>query len=173
MWELIKMKREEWEAFWKWLNWQGFDVDYDYDPHYWLHNRMQEWKKFDGCLVCGVKGKHRVSEKHGEYILSQYDLCEGCKNISNNTNLVDKAVVIRDIEAGSMSPNRIRYLIEDFDLKEDDLTLPWAKEVVKEFHVEVAEAKEFARVSKAERDALEKEVKNRLERVVERDDKNE
>lgn len=171
------MNKKEWEVFWEWVTGEH-DYYYDYNEDgvgSWLEEKKDEWERFEPCPKCKTPGLKKMTETYDGYDVGTYDQCQNCMEHFNKANLWDdaKGKIIVEIEKGYKSPRDIRYLIERFNLQPDDTSKLWVKEVIIEFKKEVEAAKEFARVSKAERDAWEKEVKNRLERVVERDEKNE
>ena len=115
----------------------------------------------------------KESDIYNGYVVEKYDRCQNCMETFNHENLWDdvKSKIITEIESGYKSPRDIRYLVEKFNLKEHDVSKMWVKEVIGNFRREVEEAKEFAKLAKEKKDAWQKELKKRLQRVVENDKK--
>jgi transcriptional regulator NrdR family protein len=168
------MEKNEWEIFWEWIS---SESDYygeieEFGLGTWLNDKKREWESLKICPDCNVPGLKKKEERYDGHTVAKYDQCQNCMGRFNSVSLWDEAKwqIIEEIERGHKSPNDIRYLIERFDIHEDDVKKAWVREVIIDFKREVAEAKEFARVSQEEKDAWQKELKKRLQRVVDRDE---
>jgi len=166
------MNKNEWEIFWEWLCTETYDYE-ECGVHSWLNDKKNEWESFEICPHCNVPGLKKESDIYNGYVVEKYDRCQNCMETFNHENLWDdvKSKIITEIESGYKSPRDIRYLVEKFNLKEHDVSKMWVKEVIGNFRREVEEAKEFAKLAKEKKDAWQKELKKRLQRVVENDKK--
>ena len=164
------MKLREWEYFWKWLVSESCDNEWCVST--WLEEKMEEWIGLPACKECKLPGLITSKKYAHGYVTEEYLVCINCKSTSDHVAVPYKAKLMREMEEGDLSRNRIRSLVEEFDISEDDTEQQWIKEVIKEFNKEKQIALDFAKPKSLTRVEVDRiNLVARIERKL-KDDKN-